>query len=185
VWPGSVPAIEEQLKRLRDDIAEVSMVPAVAYGRQDSGFSYVSGVALRILYGPLIAKTNAKRASWGVALEYLMWLCLQAEGFTDIPLEAVNIQWTDALPENEKEKHETEMLAIQTGLRSRRSAMSRLGEENPELEYKRRLEEDLAENTVKWVEAGAALPAAAKMAGAEDEQVAELIRVDYVDGIDQ
>jgi hypothetical protein len=135
-WNGNQPDVEAQLTRLRNDIAEVSEVPPVAFGRQDSGFSSISGVALRILYGPLLSKTNRKRANWSPPLEYLMWLCLQAEGHA-VELEAVNAVWQDPLPSDRKADAEAEKAIVDTGLSSVEGAMSRLGVEEPGAELEK------------------------------------------------
>jgi hypothetical protein len=111
-------------------------VPPVAFGRQDSGFSSISGVALRILYGPLLSKTNRKRANWSPPLEYLMWLCLQAEGHA-VELEAVNAVWQDPLPSDRKADAEAEKAIVDTGLSSVEGAMSRLGVEEPGAELEK------------------------------------------------
>lgn len=183
-WKGTAPDIEQQLDRIRNDIAEVSQVPAVAFGRQDSGLSQISGVALRILYGPLVAKTAAKRASWSPGLEYLMWLCLRAEGL-EVPIEAVNVRWPDPVPVNAKELAETEKIAVDSGLTSRRSAMQRLGVEDAEEEYASWQEENRLKTLGEGVKAGLSLHAAALEAGVPEEELPGLLRTDMVDGIRQ
>lgn len=142
-WKGSPPDVEQHLERIRNDIAEISQTPAVAFGRQDSGFSSISGVALRILYGPLLAKTRDKKSSWGPSLEYLMWLCLRDEGF-EVPLESVNVDWPDPLPEDVLQMIQAEVAAVDGGLRSHATAMANLGVEDTEEELERIREESKA-----------------------------------------
>lgn len=103
-WNGSPPGVEEQLNRTRDTISEVSETPKIAFGQTETGMTQVSGVALRIMYGPLISKTERKRASWGPALIKAMYMAMLAEGVSDISLDQISIEWPDPLPENETEE---------------------------------------------------------------------------------
>ncbi|HEY3281408.1 MAG TPA: phage portal protein [Armatimonadota bacterium] len=152
-WSGNVPAVEEQLTRIRNAIAEVSQVPAVAFGQADSGLSQISGVALRILYGPLLAKTAMKQANWGPALERVMWRALVTAGH-DVPLEAVNVRWPCAVPEDVAALVADEVSLVTNKLKSRRTAMTTLGIENPGDELKRVVVEQ------KLLEAAAPAPMA-------------------------
>lgn len=184
-WAGAPPDIELQLDRIRNDIAEVSQVPAVAFGRQDSGLSTISGVALRILYGPLLAKTDAKRASWGPELEYVMWLCLRKAGYPELRLEQVNIQWPDPVPVNEKELAETEKTLVDAGLRSVRTAMKNLGVEDADAEFARVQEERMPVKLKELQAAGLSLEASLDQMGVQGEMRTRLLRRDTVDDITQ
>jgi len=95
-WHGSFPAYGEELERLRDAIAEISEVPRVAFGRME-GTTAISGVALRILYGPLVAKTDRKRAVWGPALERAVWMAAMVDGMSLDP-ERIHAVWQDPMP---------------------------------------------------------------------------------------
>lgn len=99
-WKGSAPGIEEHMNRVRETLSELSETPQIAFSKVDSGVSNVSGVALKILYGPLLAKTERKRQSWGPSLEKIMKMALIAEGFTDIKQDDIYIEWLSPLPEN-------------------------------------------------------------------------------------
>ncbi len=139
-WSGSGPDVEAQLSRIRDAIAEMAQVPAVAFGQPETGGSNISGVALEILYGPLLAKTRDKRAGWSPPLEYVMGVALGAANH-DVPPEDVRAIWADALPVHGQEQIAQETEAVAAGLRSKRTAMNRLGTEDPEAELKRILVE--------------------------------------------
>jgi hypothetical protein len=140
-WTGNTPDVENQLTRIRNGIAEVSQVPAVAFGQADSGLNQVSGIALHILYGPLISKTNDKRANWTPGMERVMALALQAEGYNVKP-EQVNALWPDPLPVDVAGLVTDEVQKVGAGLSSKRSSMQRLGEEDPNREMKRMLVEE-------------------------------------------
>ncbi len=136
-WAGKSPDVENQLTRIRNAIAEISQVPAVAFGTVDSGVSNISGVAINILYGPLLSKTHRKQATWGPALQYLMWLCLQAAGFKFLPLSAVNVRFPNATPVDGQAAIAESSGKIAARLSSRRTEMNNQGIEDPDAELKR------------------------------------------------
>jgi hypothetical protein len=153
-WGGSPPDVEAQLCRIRNAIAEISQVPAVAFGQQDGGITNLSGIAIQILYGPLIAKTRDKRANWSPALQKLMALCLQAAGFA-VKEDDVCCIWPDAMPVDGAEKVTQATALAAAELKSRRSLMADLGVEDPDAELKR----ILVEQMLVQLPAGAASPA--------------------------
>jgi SPP1 family phage portal protein len=183
-WTGPQPGVDAHLSRLRNDLSEVSQVPAVAFGRQDSGLSQISGVALRILYGPLLAKTQEKWASWSPALEYLMWLCLQAEG-QSVDLEQVNVKWTDPLPKDALQDAQAEKAAVESGLRSQETAIGRLGSEDPKGELKKVQADQRETRLTALLDAGVPLLAAAQMVGYGAADIEALTRTDFpaADGV--
>jgi hypothetical protein len=136
-WSGNTPDVESQLTRIRAAIAEISQVPAVAFGYQDVGGSNLSGVAIQILYGPLINKTHRKQASWGPALQYLMWLCLRAAGHKSVTLEAVNVRFPSGTPVDGQSVTAVASAKVAAKLSSRRTLMNDLGVEDPDAELKR------------------------------------------------
>lgn len=98
-WQGSAPDVQAMLNLIRQTISEVSEVPAIAFGQIDSGFASASGVSLKVLYGPLEAKTRRKRAAWGPSLERLMQFALRAEGY-DLSLEDIRLEWGQSTPQD-------------------------------------------------------------------------------------
>jgi SPP1 family phage portal protein len=141
-WKGNTPDIETNLTRIRNAIAEISQVPAVAFGQSDSGLTSISGVALQILYGPLINKTRRKRSSWGPGLEYLMQQALLASGYA-VDVESVNIIWPESMPVDGQGKIAEETAKVAANLSSRRTAMNNLGVEDPNKEFKRIVVEEM------------------------------------------
>jgi hypothetical protein len=140
-YKGHTPDVEAQLTRIRNAIAEISQVPAVAFGQADSGLTSLSGVALEILYGPLIEKTRRRQASWGACLERVMWLALAAAGFA-VDLEDVNVEWPEARPVDGQAQIAEACDLVAAKLVSRRTAMAQLGTESPEDELKKMTTED-------------------------------------------
>lgn len=117
-WAGNAPAVKDSLDRMRQDLSEMAQVPSIAFGRLDEGVKGgdVSGVALRIMYAPLLAKTRRKRASWGPALERVMAFAVSFEVGAVVEVEKVNINWQDPLPTNVKEDWETAGLQKEAGV---------------------------------------------------------------------
>jgi hypothetical protein len=141
-WSGSGPDVELQLTRIRNAIAEISQVPAVAFGQADSGLTSISGVAIQILYGPLLSKTHGKQACWGPCLEYLMWRCLVAAGFKSLTREQVKVKFPNATPVDGQAQTAEGSAKIAARVSSRRTVMNDLGIENPDSELKRIVIED-------------------------------------------
>ena len=89
-------------KVLREALAELSGVPEIASGKVEN-LGQLSGVALRILYGPLIAKTKRKRLRYGRMITECARALLTIGGFADQPIA---LQWGNPLPSDEKESVE-------------------------------------------------------------------------------
>lgn len=111
-WKGTPPSGDAHIERLRAAICEVSETPAIAFGRVDHGFSHTTGVAVKVLYGPLEDKTRRKRALWEPKLESVMCMALQSSG-VDCMEEDVEIVWAESAPYNEVETMQN-LLALQT-----------------------------------------------------------------------
>jgi hypothetical protein len=100
-WQGTAQtqAVEAQINRCRETISEVSETPQAAFSQLPTGLGDVTGIALRLMMGPLLKKTDRKRGSWGPCLEKAMWFALLVEG-KKVDLEALSITWPDPLPTN-------------------------------------------------------------------------------------
>ncbi|MET0646983.1 MAG: phage portal protein [Pyrinomonadaceae bacterium] len=92
-------------KVLREGLAEMTGVPEVATGKVEAT-GQLSGVALRILYGPLLDKTAKKRLRYGrMILECVKALLAIGERLGKVPADlAVKLNWADPLPGDELEK---------------------------------------------------------------------------------
>ena len=87
-------------KVLREALAEVTGVPEVATGKVETT-GQLSGVALRILYGPLLDKTSKKQLRYGRMIKE----CAQALlVIGNLKALTVKLNWPDPLPGDEKEK---------------------------------------------------------------------------------
>ena len=95
-------------KVLREGLAEMTGVPEVATGKVETT-GQLSSVALRLLYGPLIEKTEKKQLRYGrmikecaeALLEFGVRIGALAKGD-----RKVKLNWGDALPGDEKAKVE-------------------------------------------------------------------------------
>lgn len=100
---------------LRADMDEQSGVPGVALGRHtDLPKGTISGVALQMLYGPLMKKTQKKRRLYGQLLRAICSAFLELGGF---PADSsVEIQWPSMLPSDDTAAVQTSLLKQQIGV---------------------------------------------------------------------
>jgi hypothetical protein len=94
---GDVVGALAYRKVLREGLAEMTGVPEVATGKVEST-GQLAGVALRILYGPLIEKTEKKQLRYGRMIKE----CAEALLAIGRIIAPVVLHWTDPLPGDEK-----------------------------------------------------------------------------------
>ncbi len=119
--------------RLRECLHELARIPEVATGKLDRT-GPLSGVALAILYQPLLEKTETKRRTYGDLLVELNRRLLALGGFGEENL--VTLQWPPLLPRDPQAEAQTSLLLMQLGV-SQETILERLGF-NPALEAQRR-----------------------------------------------
>jgi hypothetical protein len=120
-------------QRLREALHEVARVPEVATGKLDNVGS-LSGVALQILYQPLLEKTQTKRRTYGDLLMELNRRLLQLGGFGDD--NQTVIHWPELLPADPLVVRQAALLDQQLGV-SADTVLQKLGY-NPDLERAKR-----------------------------------------------
>ncbi len=86
------------LKQDFHNISDVPMMDAIT-----TNVGALSGFALRILYGPLLNKTEGKRRRYGGMLARINYALLELGGFDPA---VCSIRWQDPLPADAKEKAE-------------------------------------------------------------------------------
>jgi hypothetical protein len=87
----------EFFRTLKDAFHEVSRTPEIATGRAEN-LGQLSGLALKVLYGPLLRKNGVKQRLYGDMLIELCQRLLELGGFgADAD---VSITWPDPLPED-------------------------------------------------------------------------------------
>lgn len=120
-------------ERLREALHEVTRVPEVATGKLDN-IGSLSGVALQILYQPLLEKTETKRRTYGDLLVELNRRLLALGGFGEE--NRTVLHWPELLPRDPKAEAETALLHQQLGV-SRSTILEKLGYD-PQLEAQKR-----------------------------------------------
>jgi len=116
------------LDRLRQAMHEISRVPEVATGNLERAGS-LSGVALQILYQPLLEKTGTKRLLYGDMIIELNRRLLAIGGFGE---NHTTIHWPELLPGDPMQERQAALIDKQLGV-STDTILQRLGY-NPDLE---------------------------------------------------
>jgi hypothetical protein len=120
-------------KVLREGLAEMTGVPEVSTGKMEN-VGQLAGVALRIMYGPLIEKTEKKQLRYGRMIKECAQAVLAIGRLAGL---AVTLHWTDPLPGDEKEKVEVAKGKLDVGF-SEDTVIKELGGD-PAEERKRKL----------------------------------------------
>jgi hypothetical protein len=100
---GDLSASMQFADTLRADMDEQSRVPAVALGRQESmPKGNLSGIALQLLFQPLVEKTELKRRLYGQLVRRASAYCLALMGkISDWRDIEVSLDWPDMLPNDD------------------------------------------------------------------------------------
>lgn len=129
-------------QRLKEAIYETTSVPEVATGKLDR-VGALSGVALRIIYQPLIDKTVTKRENYGEMLGLLNRRALEMGGFGAD--NETTIRWQAMLPPDSVQERQAAMLDQQLGV-SKDTLLRQLGYDADLERQKREAEgDDMAE----------------------------------------
>jgi hypothetical protein len=88
----------QMYKELKQFVHELARVPEVATGKLDS-IGQLSGVALEILYQPLLEKTEAKRVTYGEMIVELNRRLLALGGYGENNL--TELRWQEMLPKDQ------------------------------------------------------------------------------------
>lgn len=126
-------------ERLREALHEISRIPEVATGKLENA-GQLSGVALAILYQPLLEKTESKRSTYGDLLVELNRRLLALGGFGADNITVLH--WPELLPGDVLQERQAALLDHQLGV-SASTLLQQLGYD-PELEQQKRQEEDAA-----------------------------------------
>lgn len=115
-------------RRQVEFIHELSRVPEVASGKVES-VGQLSGIALEILYQPLLEKTEAKRVTYGEMIIELNRRLLAIGGFgNDIQTKLV---WQELLPKDQQVIANAALVKNQLGI-SKETLIRELGNYNPD-----------------------------------------------------
>jgi hypothetical protein len=124
---------------MRSDMDEQSRIPGVALGRLvDLPRGTISGIALQLLFQPIIEKTTQKRRLYGRFIRDISRAALVIAG--KISLEEyeaypIGIHWQEMLPPDDLQAAQTALLLQQMGV-SRATLLAQLGYDAEEEEEK-------------------------------------------------
>jgi len=111
-------------RRLDEAIHEGSRTPAIATGKVE-GIGQLSGVALQILYGPLVQKIEAKRQTYGDMLRLANRYLLELGGYgAEID---INIVWPEILPQDMQAERASLQVDMGLGVVSKSTVAQKLG----------------------------------------------------------
>lgn len=142
---------------LRADFDEETHVPAQAFGRQkDMPRTPVSGVAIRLGYGPLMADITKERRTYGALIRRVTQHLLELKNAAWANL-VVSLGWQDPLPADDLQQAQVTQVALSSGVMSKETAAAKFG-----LEWdveQERMQDEQAQ-AMQAVYHGAALPPA-------------------------
>jgi hypothetical protein len=118
-------------------LRETTRIPDVATGKLDST-APLSGVALQILYAPLLEKIGAKRETYGNCIVEMMRRVLDLHGLGENNI--CTIVWPELIPADPEAERRTAVIDRQIGVSSK-TLMAKLGYD-PEAEAEQRNLED-------------------------------------------
>jgi len=120
---GDLSSSLELYRRVKDALHELTRVPEISAGALNA-LGRVSGVALRVLYQPLMEKTRTKRMLYGALIREVSRRMLAMGGFgEDVHIE---LEWPAVAPTDPYEEAQTSVLYTQLGM-SGEAALRRLG----------------------------------------------------------
>lgn len=112
----------ELYKRMKEALHAITQVPEVATGKLDTS-GPLSGVALQVLYQPLVEITDAKREEYGEMFLELNRRLLVLANMAPSPGTLV---WPDVIPKDAKAERETALLDKELGV-SEDTILQKLG----------------------------------------------------------
>lgn len=160
---GDLSSSISYLEKLKTHIHETGGVPEEALGALQN-VSNTSGAALHVQYQPLMERTQKKQIGYGQGLKKINELILkfyEAVGAIDLPEDIppaikykTSIQWGDSLPRDRS--IDLADISTEMGLQieSKKGALKRLGEENPEAKIEEIEEEALRQSELDFATMG-------------------------------
>lgn len=153
----------DYLDKLRTFIAETGDVPQESQGALQE-VSNTSGSALHLQYQPILDRIQRKQICYGKGLRQLNRLILrfyEAVGAIDLPEDIspakkykTSIEWGDSLPRDRSIDLADISTEIGLGIESKKGALKRLGEENPEAKLEEVKEDQLEQAEMDFMTLG-------------------------------
>jgi len=145
---GDMAATLRFLEILKLSFHELSQVPENTLGKFQP-ISNTSGVALHMLYLPLIEKTEIKRMTYGKGFQELNRLILMLRSIKEqvkVSLSPTKVVFAEPLPKDKLIERQLIAQDVGIGIESKEGAMKRIGKTDEEIaETKRQLMEDKQE----------------------------------------
>jgi hypothetical protein len=110
-------------RRVDEALHETTRTPAIATGKVED-LGQLSGLAMQILFAPLVEKTNTKRQIYGELLAELNRRLLAIGGHDDG--RPVRVQWFEMLPSDPKAERDVALADQQLGA-SKATVLEKLG----------------------------------------------------------
>ena len=101
----------EFYERLKSILHELARIPEVATGKLE-GLGGLSGIALKILYTPMVEKTVVKQRTYGDMLRELCGHLLELGGLAPVDVRVV---WPEIVPQDPYQEAQTSVLRQQVG----------------------------------------------------------------------
>lgn len=153
----------QYLEALKKHLSETGSVPEEALGALQN-VSNTSGAALHIQYQPLVERIKKKQICYSQGLYKVNELVLkfyEAVDALDLPEDVppahkykTTIQWGDALPRDRSIDLADMSTEMGLGIESKRGALKRLGEENPDAKLEEIKEEALEQAEMDFMTFG-------------------------------
>lgn len=164
---GDLSSLIQLYEKLKQAVHETTGTPEIATGKLENA-GQLSGVALEIMFAPLVQKTEEKRLLYGEMLVEINRRLLDMGGFGSG--NRVSITWPEVLPKNAMEERQVAMMDEGLGI-SKETLQEKLGYD-PEQERERRETNatDFGDEILKRFDAGADAEPVGRMAGRADER---------------
>ena len=140
----------EFYKRMLEAFCAVSRTPEITTGNVGEGLGTLSGLALQVLYGPLLRKNNTKKRLYGDMLSELSARLLEMSGQGE-GLD-VSISWPNPLPADPVAERSALKADTDMGVASKSTVAEKLG-------YNWKLEDDRIQQEQKSAQARIPKPA--------------------------
>lgn len=154
---GDLQQLMAFAEQLRSDMDEESGVPGVATGRMESlPRGQVSGITIRLLYAPLLARNEHKRRLYGQGIRQIAQTLLLLCGVAQQTIDNLDLQlgWQDPLPTDDLAGAQTAVALQQIGY-STHTLIDRTGGD-PDVEEQWKAEEQ--QQQMSAVMQGRAMP---------------------------
>lgn len=140
--PGGIEPSNEHYRLLKDAIHEVARIPQISVTHVDD-ITSLSGIAMQIMYQPLVEKTDQKRITYGILLCELSRRMMVLGGkmddnlVTDNPTDSdgdedhdptpIHITWPEVLPQDNLELRQALSIDANLGIVSAETISDRVG----------------------------------------------------------